>query len=78
VLARHGCSVAQMEAHNINYVRGDVVTGSKDPRQLVFRPRVALDPYTTGIPGVYLCSAASPPARTACADTTRRTPRCDG
>jgi phytoene dehydrogenase-like protein len=50
-----------MEAHNVNYVRGDVVTGSNDPRQLVFRPRVALDPYTTGIPGVYLCSAATAP-----------------
>jgi phytoene dehydrogenase-like protein len=61
VLARHVRSVAQMEAHNVNYVGGDVVTGSNDPRQLVFRPRVALDPYTTGIPGVYLCSAATPP-----------------
>ena len=50
-----------MEAHNANYVGGDVVTGATTPRQLVFRPRVALDPYTTGIPGVYLCSAATPP-----------------
>ena len=61
VLASHVRSVAQMEAHKVNYVGGDVVTGSNDPRQLVFRPRVALDPYTTGIPGVYLCSAATPP-----------------
>jgi phytoene dehydrogenase-like protein len=61
ILARHVRSVAQMEAHNVNYVGGDVVTGSNDPRQLVLRPRVALDPYTTGIPGVYLCSAATPP-----------------
>ena len=61
ILARHHRSVAEMEAHNANYVRGDVVTGSNDPLQLVFRPRVALDPYTTGIPGVYLCSAATPP-----------------
>ena len=61
ILARHVRSVAQMEAHNVNYVGGDVVTGSNDPRQLVFRPRVALDPYATGIPGVYLCSAATPP-----------------
>jgi phytoene dehydrogenase-like protein len=28
---------------------------------MIFRPRVALDPYTTGIPGVFLCSAATPP-----------------
>jgi phytoene dehydrogenase-like protein len=61
ILARHVRSVAQMSAHNVNYVGGDVVTGSNDPRQLVFRPRAALDPYTTGIPGVYLCSAATPP-----------------
>jgi phytoene dehydrogenase-like protein len=50
-----------MEAHNSNYVGGDVVTGSNDGLQLVFRPRVALDPYSTGIPGTYLCSAATPP-----------------
>jgi hypothetical protein len=53
--------MAGMEVHNVNYVGGDVVTGSNDPRQPVFRPRAALDPYTTGIPGVYMCSAATPP-----------------
>ncbi|HWF24490.1 MAG TPA: hypothetical protein VG275_03525 [Solirubrobacteraceae bacterium] len=37
------------------------MTGSNDPRQLVCRPRLALDPYATGVPGVYLCSAATPP-----------------
>ena len=61
VLARHTRNVPQTEIYNANYVGGDVVTGSNDPRQLVFRPRVALDPYATGIPGVYLCSAATPP-----------------
>jgi len=61
VLARHVRSVAQMEAHNPNYVGGDVVTGANSPLQLVFRPRIALNPYTLGVPGVYLCSAATPP-----------------
>jgi phytoene dehydrogenase-like protein len=61
VLARHVRSASAMEAHNPNYVGGDVVTGANDPRQMIFRPRVALDPYTTGIPGVFLCSAATPP-----------------
>lgn len=61
ILARHVRSVAQMEEHNVNYVGGDVVTGSNDPRQLIFRPRAALDPYAVGIPGVFLCSAATPP-----------------
>jgi phytoene dehydrogenase-like protein len=61
IVGRHVRSVAAMEAHNANYIGGDVVTGSNDPLQLVFRPRMALDPYSTGIPGVYLCSAATPP-----------------
>jgi phytoene dehydrogenase-like protein len=61
ILARHSTTVAQFETGNANYVRGDVVGGSNDARQLVFRPRVALDPHRTGIPGVYLCSAATPP-----------------
>jgi phytoene dehydrogenase-like protein len=61
ILARHVRSVAAMEAYNANYVGGDVVTGSNSARQLVFRPRAALDPYALGVPGVYLCSAATPP-----------------
>jgi phytoene dehydrogenase-like protein len=61
VLARHARDVSAMQAHNANYVGGDVVTGANDARQMVFRPRVALDPYATGIPGVFLCSAATPP-----------------
>lgn len=52
---------AQIEAHNANYVGGDIATGANDPVQVVLRPRVAIDPYRTGIPGVYLCSAATPP-----------------
>ena len=61
ILARDVWSTASMERHNANYVGGDVVTGANDPLQLVFRPRVALDPYTVGVDGVYLCSAATPP-----------------
>jgi phytoene dehydrogenase-like protein len=61
ILARHPRSAAQTEAYNSNYVGGDIVTGANDPLQLLFRPRLALDPYTTGIDGVYICSAATPP-----------------
>jgi phytoene dehydrogenase-like protein len=61
IAARHRRSPADFEVHNANYVGGDVVTGSNDPLQLVCRPRPALDPYATGIPGVYICSAATPP-----------------
>ncbi|MFT4299333.1 MAG: NAD(P)/FAD-dependent oxidoreductase [Aeromicrobium sp.] len=51
----------RIAADNPNYVGGDIATGATNPGQLVFRPRVALDPYSTGVPGVYLCSAATPP-----------------
>jgi phytoene dehydrogenase-like protein len=61
VLARHVRTATEMERFNANYVGGDIVTGSNDPRQMVLRPRPALDPYSLGIPGVYLCSAATPP-----------------
>jgi phytoene dehydrogenase-like protein len=61
ILARHVRSVAATQEQNVNYVGGDIATGSTDMRQLVFRPRVALDPYSVGIDGVYLCSAATPP-----------------
>lgn len=52
---------AELAAHNANYVGGDISTGANDPLQVVFRPRIALDPYATGVPGTYLCSAATPP-----------------
>lgn len=52
---------ASIARHNENYVGGDIITGANTPRQLVFRPRVALDPYSTGVDGVFLCSAATPP-----------------
>jgi phytoene dehydrogenase-like protein len=46
---------------NANYVGGDILTGAKGPAQLVLGPRATLRPYDTGVPGHYLCSAATPP-----------------
>lgn len=50
----------ELAAHNPNFVGGDIATGSNSLRQLVFRPRPAVDPYRIG-DGLYLCSAATPP-----------------
>jgi phytoene dehydrogenase-like protein len=47
--------------YNPNFVGGDISAGANDPVQVLFRPRIALDPYRTGIPGVYICSGATPP-----------------
>ena len=54
-------STTEMAAYNPNYVGGDIIGGAATLTQTVFRPRVALDPYATGIPGTYLCSASTPP-----------------
>ena len=54
-------SATEMSIYNANYVGGDIIGGASSPAQLLFRPRVALDPYFTGVPGAYLCSASTPP-----------------
>lgn len=52
---------AEFEAYNPNYVGGDISAGANTMRQIVFRPRPAANPYSLGVPGVYLCSSATPP-----------------
>lgn len=54
-------SPAELGADNPNLTGGDIVGGATDPLQLVARPRLAVDPYATGRPGTYLCSASTPP-----------------
>jgi phytoene dehydrogenase-like protein len=52
---------AQLAEYNPNFVGGDINTGAEDIRQLVFGPRTTLSPYSLGTPGMYICSAATPP-----------------
>lgn len=54
-------STTEMARQNVNYVGGDIIGGAASPGQLLFRPRFARDPYFTGVPGAYLCSASTPP-----------------
>lgn len=54
-------STTEMSVDNANYIGGDIIGGASSASQLLFRPRVALDPYFTGVPGTYLCSASTPP-----------------
>ncbi|ADP82930.1 FAD dependent oxidoreductase [Pseudofrankia inefficax] len=61
VLARHVMGPAALEAHNANEVGGDIGGGSADLRQLLARPVLSRRPWATPLPGVYLCSAATPP-----------------
>lgn len=54
-------STLEFPRYNENYVNGDIAVGENSARQLLFRPRVGLDPYSIGIPGVFICSQATPP-----------------
>ena len=61
ILAKAVRSTGEIERDNANFLGGDIITGTNTPWQTVIRPRLALDPYSTGIPGVFICSAATPP-----------------
>ncbi len=61
ILATSTRSPREFEEYNANYVGGDIIGGANTPLQIISRPRLALHPYSTGIPGVFMCSASTPP-----------------
>jgi phytoene dehydrogenase-like protein len=61
VLARSTMTAMDAEAHNPNYVGGDISGGAGTLRQTIFRPTMRWNPYRTGAQGLYLCSASTPP-----------------
>jgi len=61
VLARHSFDSAALEAHNPNYVGGDIAGGAQDLRQILARPVLRWTPYATPNPKLFLCSASTPP-----------------
>lgn len=61
IVGRRVIRPVDFAAGNANFVGGDILTGAKTPASLVLGTRPGRNPYRTGIPGVYLCSAATPP-----------------
>jgi phytoene dehydrogenase-like protein len=61
ILARSVMGPAAMQAHNANYIGGDINGGLQNIRQLFTRPAVRLDPYSTPNPRLFLCSSSTPP-----------------
>jgi phytoene dehydrogenase-like protein len=61
VLARAVHGTAALEAHNANYVGGDINGGAATLRQVIARPVLRVSPYATPLPGVFLCSSSTPP-----------------
>ncbi|HEY7439785.1 MAG TPA: NAD(P)/FAD-dependent oxidoreductase [Acidimicrobiia bacterium] len=61
ILARHVMSPSGLEAHDANYVGGDINGGVADIRQFAARPVASLHPWRLPVKGMYLCSASTPP-----------------
>jgi phytoene dehydrogenase-like protein len=61
VVAMVSKGTADLAAYNPNFIGGDIIGGANDGLQVIFRPRIAIDPYAIGVPGVYLCSQSTPP-----------------
>jgi phytoene dehydrogenase-like protein len=61
IVAKTATTTAEIEARNANFVGGDILGGANTPLQTMLRPRIHPVPYWTGIPGVFICSAATPP-----------------
>lgn len=61
ILAHNTRTAAELPTHNANYVGGDISAGAMILPQVLFRPAPRWNPYATPLPGVYLCSSATPP-----------------
>lgn len=61
ILARHTMTAQDYARYNPNYVGGDINGGVQNWRQLFTRPAMRLDPYSTPLPHLFLCSSATPP-----------------
>ena len=61
VLARHKMGPVDLARANPNLTGGDISDGAANLAQLIARPILSPTPYRTPLPGVYLCSASTPP-----------------
>ena len=61
IIAKHTMNTEQMEAHNRNYIGGDINGGILDLGQLFTRPALRWSPYKTSAKGLYICSSSTPP-----------------
>lgn len=61
VVASHVRTAARLALDNPIHVGGDVSVGEATVWQTLARPVPRWDPYATPLPGVFLCSSATPP-----------------
>lgn len=61
VLAARSVPAARLADHNANYVGGDIAAGGNSAWRALAGPTPRVNPWTTPVPGAYLCSSATPP-----------------
>jgi phytoene dehydrogenase-like protein len=61
IMARHAMSATDVERHNENMIGGDITGGACDLWQLIARPVMRFDPYSTPNEKIFLCSSSTPP-----------------
>ena len=61
ILARHVMPPAALERYNANYIGGDINGGIQDWPQMFTRPIARWTPWSTPVPGLFLCSSSTPP-----------------
>jgi phytoene dehydrogenase-like protein len=61
ILKRSTFTAKEMERYNPNYIGGDIIGGVQDATQFFTRPVARRVPYSTPVPGLYLCSSSTPP-----------------
>jgi phytoene dehydrogenase-like protein len=62
ILARHTMNTAAYETYNANLIGGDIAGGANMLSQVVVRPFLRRDPYSTPNKRIYLASSSTPPA----------------
>ena len=61
ILATVATGPSELERYNPNDVGGDIAGGANDLGQLLFRPALRRDPYSTPDPSIFICSSSTPP-----------------
>lgn len=62
IVTYNSIPASEMADHNQNLIGGDIATGLVSFYRMMARPRTSWDNYSLGVPGAFLCSAATPPA----------------
>lgn len=61
ILRRSSMNTGDLERRNPNLVGGDIGGGANDLMQIFGRPALSMNPYKTPAPGIFICSASTPP-----------------